>query len=275
MTLKPSIQTLTSRSAWPRSAAGLFAVIAFSLSSCITTTTGGFEPEVSTEQAVVDYSRLALAYLEAGDFVAARRHANNALALDTNSAASIEALALIAQREGDEELADELFRRALRASPSASRIRNNYAAALFASGRLEEARSQLQRVVADTAYEGRAQSFENLGLVAKQLADPAAAKSAFARALQLDDSLVQSALELGILSADEGSWDEARGFFERYLNSRAAAGLSTSIDHSAEALLLGRALARQTGDQDAAALWERALRRLYPELEYEQETAEQ
>ena len=61
----------------------------------------------------------------------------------------------------------------------------------------------------------------------------------------------------------------------RYLNSRAAAGLSTSIDHSAEALLLGRALARQTGDQDAAALWERALRRLYPELEYEQETAEQ
>ena len=274
MTFKPSNQELLPRFVrW--SAPVLLFALALSLSSCITTTTGGFEPEVSTEQAVIDYSRLAKAYLEAGDLVAARRHANNALALDPNSADSIEALALVAQREADEELADELFRRALRASPGASRIRNNYAAALFAAGRLEEALGQLQRVVTDTSYEGRAHSYENLGLVAKQLAEAAAAKAAFARVLQLDDSLVQSALELGILSVDEDNWDAAREFFERYLEAREARGMSESLNHSAEALLLGRALAKQAGDQDAAALWERALRSLYPELELEQETAEQ
>jgi Tfp pilus assembly protein PilF len=112
-------------------------------------------------------------------------------------------------------------------------------------------------------------------LVAKQLAEAAAAKAAFARALQLDDSLVQSALELGILSVDEDNWDAVRKFFERYLEAREARGMSESLNHSAEALLLGRALAKQAGDQDAAALWERALRSLYPELELEQEIAEQ
>jgi Tfp pilus assembly protein PilF len=104
VTFKPSNQELLPRFVRWSTPVLLFA-LALSLSSCITTTTGGFEPEVSTEQAVIDYSRLAQAYLEAGDLVAARRHANNALALDPNSADSIEALALVAQREADEELA--------------------------------------------------------------------------------------------------------------------------------------------------------------------------
>ena len=253
---------------WRTAAACLLCLSAvFSLPGCVTTTTGGFEPEVSLKQAVIDYSRLAQAYLEAGDLASARRHANNALAIDSDAAASIEALALVAQREGDDELADELFRRALRAEPEASRIRNNYAAALFAEGRLDEARTQLRRVVADTAYEGRAQSYENLGLVALQMQSSEQAREAFTRAQQLDDSLVQSALELGILNIEQQNWDAARVQFERYLAARETRGLSDTVNHSAAALLAGRALALQAGDEAAAATWERALRTLYPEFE--------
>ncbi|HAU08829.1 MAG TPA: hypothetical protein DCS16_03720, partial [Gammaproteobacteria bacterium] len=73
----------------------LAALFLTSVVSCVTTTTGGFDPASSEEQAVIDYSRLALAYFEAGELVSARRNANNALALDDGAAASLEMLALI------------------------------------------------------------------------------------------------------------------------------------------------------------------------------------
>lgn len=60
---------------------------------------------------MIDYSRLALAYFEAGELVSARRNANNALALDDGAAASLGVLALTLQREQDYILAEEYFRR--------------------------------------------------------------------------------------------------------------------------------------------------------------------
>ena len=42
----------------------LAGVFLSSFISCVTTTTGGFEPEASEKQAVIDYSRLALAQLD-------------------------------------------------------------------------------------------------------------------------------------------------------------------------------------------------------------------
>ena len=54
----------------------LAAVFLTSSVSCVTTTTGGFEPEASEKQAVIDYSRLALAYFESGDLASARRNAS-------------------------------------------------------------------------------------------------------------------------------------------------------------------------------------------------------
>ena len=127
--------------------------------SCVTTTTGGFDPASSEDQAVIDYSRLAFAYFEAGELVSARRNANNALALDDGAAASLGVLALILQREQDYSLAEKYFRRALRKASTASRIRNNFAAFLFEQARYSEAYVELQSVVADTEYVGRAEAY--------------------------------------------------------------------------------------------------------------------
>ena len=110
---------------------------------------------------MIDYSRLALAYFEAGELVSARRNANNALALDDGAAASLEVLALISQREQDYGLAEEYFRLALRKAPQASRIRNNFAAFLFEQARYSEAYVELQSVVADTGYAWRAEAYDN------------------------------------------------------------------------------------------------------------------
>lgn len=239
--------------------ASLAALFLTFIVSCVTTTTGGFDPASSEEQAVIDYSRLALAYFEAGELVSARRNANNALAFDDGAAASLEVLALISQREQDYSLAEDYFRLALRKAPTASRIRNNFAAFLFEQARYSEAYAELQSVVADTGYAGRAEAYENFGLTSLELKNTAEASEAFLRATYLEPSLVQSSLELCILSIERGEWPEARTWFERYLNARSDAGSDDTVAHSDRALQAGHDLASESGDEEAAATWQRLL----------------
>ncbi len=195
-------------------AAVLFAGL---LSSCVTTTTGGFQTNTSDEAALENYTQLALAYYEEGDMTSARRHANNALAIDSGHADAYVVLALISQREGDLNLADENFRRAIRLDRSNSRARNNYAALLLGMERYKDAFDQLEIVTNDAGYDGRAIAFENLGRAALRLDRDRDAESAFIRALQLNSNLYVSALELSLLRLKRDDQVGARQSFQQYL----------------------------------------------------------
>jgi len=187
------------------------------LTSCVTTTTGGFSVEASDEQAIQDYVQLALAYYEADDMAGARRHVNNAMAISDRHADVYNMLALISQREGDLDLAEENYRRAIRLDRDNSRVRNNYAALLFSLQRKEAAFEQLQIVANDTEYDGRAIAFENLGRAAVRLGRNREAENAFSRALQLNGNLYVSALELSLLKLQRDDYNGARQNFRQYL----------------------------------------------------------
>ncbi|HAJ74870.1 MAG TPA: hypothetical protein DCM64_00280 [Gammaproteobacteria bacterium] len=131
------------------------------MSSCVTTTTGGFNVEASEEQALEDYIQLAIAYYDTNDLTSARRHVNNALNIDNRSSEAFTMLALIIQREGDLDLAEENFQRAITLDRNNSRARNNYAVLLFSMQRYGDAYEQLERVSVDANYEGRSFAFEN------------------------------------------------------------------------------------------------------------------
>src|SRR5690606_25228259 len=131
--------------------------LTLALGGCVTETTGGFNVEVSREQALQDYIALARGYLDQGDLASAKRHLNNAAAIDRSNAEIHSIWGLVYAREGEADLADENFRRSLRIDGSNSQARNNYAAFLFAAGRYEDAYRQLEIVVNDTQYPARAQ----------------------------------------------------------------------------------------------------------------------
>ena len=205
------------------------------LAGCVTTTTGGFTPEVSEQEAVEDYIQLAVAYFDADDMTNARRHINNALALDERSSEAHNILALLHQREGDLELADEVFRRAIRFDSTNSRARNNYAAFLFSRQRFSEAYEQLEIVANDTNYEGRAIAFENLGRSALRLGNMEGAANAFVRALQLNGNLYVSALELAQIRYDQEDYLSARQRYNQYLTLKEF----YSIPHTPKSLWVG------------------------------------
>lgn len=198
------------------SAIALFCAL-LALTGCVTETSGGFNVEVSNEQALKDYIALARGYLDNNDLASAKRHLNNAAALDRNNAEVYSIWGLVYAREGEAELADESFRRSLRINVNNSQARNNYAAFLFSNGRFDDAYRQLEIVVQDTTYPARPQAFENLGLAALRISDVEAAEAAFKRAIQLNSNQVRSILELASITLGRQDFPQARAYYRNYL----------------------------------------------------------
>lgn len=205
------------------------------LSACVTTTTGGFLADASDERATEDYVQLALAYYDADDMAGARRHINNALAINDRSSEAHMVLALVLQREGDIDLADENFRRSISLDRDNSRARNNYAALLFDRERYRDAYEQLERVASDTEYEGRAIAFENLGRAALRINRVDDAKNFFQRALQLNNNLYVAALELSMIYLQQEDFPRARLSYQSYLTIVEF----YNVPHTPRALLAG------------------------------------
>ncbi len=231
------------------------------LGGCVTTTTGGFNVEPSEEAALEDYVQLAIAYYDADDMAGARRHINNALAIDDRNSDIYNVLALVFQREGDLELAEENFERSIRLNRDNSRARNNYGALLYSLERYGDAMEQFGRVTQDTMYEGRAIAFENLGRCALALGLTEDSELAFQRALQLNENLFVSAIELAVLRADREDWNVARRVFQQYMTTAEF----YNIPHTPRALLAGIRIEGAFQNQQLVRDFTRILTTLYRE----------
>ncbi|MCB1671911.1 MAG: type IV pilus biogenesis/stability protein PilW [Gammaproteobacteria bacterium] len=249
------------RQAFPERVTGaaLTLLLSLILNSCVTTTTGGFNPEVSEDEALQDYIRLAVAYYEANDMAGARRHIANAMEINDRSSEVYNILALVHQREGDLDLADEAFNRAIRLDRNNSRARNNYAAFLFGQQRYQDAYQQLELVSNDTTYEGRPIAFENLGRSALRMGNTDAAERAFERALQLNGNLYISALELAQIRFDKGAYQSARSLYNQYLTTKDF----YNIPHTPRSLWIGIQIESHFQNQAAADTYARLLTALY------------
>lgn len=229
----------------PDSLRGLLLVVVLLLGGCVTETEGGFNAVRSDSQALRDYIQLATGYYEENELAATRRHLDNAAALDPNNSEVFALWGLVHAREGEEELADSNFRRALRINPRNSQARNNYAAFLFANERFEDAHSQLAQVVQDTAYPGRAQAFENLGLASLRLGRQDEAEQAFKRALQLNANQLRASLELSSLSLAR-DLRTAQGYYLNYLTLLQF----NNLGQNARSLWVGVQIESALGNQD-------------------------
>ena len=234
------------------------------ITGCATTVTGNTGPQQgTTDERVEAHLALARGYLEKSDLERARGPLEAALELDPKSAEAHVLLAIVYQAQGeDDKLVEREYTVALRHAPESSQARNNYGTFLFARGRYEEAREQLEQAVKDPAYPRRAQAYENLGLCELRLGDTDAAELSFQRSLRLDSALARSNLELADLYFIAGNHPIA---IQHY------ASFAQLSRQTARSLWLGVQLARILDDQDTAASYGLALRNLYPgSAEYQQ-----
>ncbi len=229
------------------------------LAGCVTTETGVFTEKKDPKKAVQLSVEAARGYIQRGNWEAAKRHLRSAQEADPNNAEVQEALGLVFQNTGEFELADQHFRKAVSLDGSSSRIRNNYAVYLYQQKRYEDAASQLEKVVADTLYEGRPNAYVNLGLVRMKLKQYEPARAAFDRARLMDRRNPLTLFQLAEANYQLGELARAQDFYSAYRKQ--------VPKQTAGSLWLGIRLADKFGDRNAMASYALALKNLYPRSE--------
>ena len=229
------------------------------LSACVTTKSGGFASKLDDKKAFETSLQLARSYIAKGNWDQAKRHLQYVEAEDKNNPETLEALALVFQNTGELELAEQYYLRSISAAPTASRVRNNYAAFLYARGRYAEAATQLEVVVQELLYERRVEAFVNLGRCYLQLNELTKAEDAFKRAflMQGDDAAVLMSLAEVYFRMER--FADAQRFYDAYL--------SKNPSQNAAALWLGIRLADKFDDKNSHASFALALKNLYPKSE--------
>ncbi len=237
------------------------ALVAFLLSACVTTQTGGFEDKKDPKKAVELSVQAARGYIQDGKWEPAKRHLKTALEIDSHNAGANDALALVFWRTGEYEQADKHFRQAIgdASDNEASRIRNNYAAYLFDRKRYAEAETQLEKVADDLLYNKRAEAFLNLGMVRIQLKKYVQAKDVLERAILMDRSNYGAVFQLAEVNFQLGDFAKAQNLYDTYRKQVPT--------QSAASLWLGVRLAEHAGDRNASSSYALALKHLFPRSE--------
>lgn len=236
---------------WHRSL--IMSSLIMSVVACVVTETTAVQPGTDDER-LHAHLELARGYLENRDIARARKPLSRALEIDSGSWEVHDLYGVLYEMEGETELADEHFRRALRDSPSSARVLNNYGAFLYGQGRYRDARKRLEKATKNPDYPGRSQVYENLGLVMLRLGDVKDAERAFQRSLMLNSTQRQATLELAEIYFDRGIFDVARQYYDAYRNS---------VRQGPRSLWLGIRLGRVYTDEDAIASYGLQLRNLY------------
>jgi type IV pilus assembly protein PilF len=230
-------------------------VLMAGLGACVMETTGGPVP-ASADQRLQAQLSLARGYLESEHRARAIEPLDRALEINPRSADALLLYGVFYQAEEDFNVAEQYYRRALRADARHAASLNNLAVLLYGQGRYREAVQPLRILVRDTSYRNRDLAFENLGLTERQLGMYTDARASFSRALNINEALPVSHLELADLEYQAGNYQAALRHYDRF---------RSLARQSARSLCLGIALTQVTGDHDQRASFEIALRNLFPD----------
>ncbi len=188
--------------------------------------------------------QLGLAYLQQGDLETALMKLQRALEQDPKLSSAHHSIAILYQRMGNDSLAEEHYKTALRLEPDAARAHNNYGQFLCLKRRYTEAEEHFTRAAGNPLYNSVAGALTNAGVCANRVPDVAKAERFFRQALEHDRDYAPALLQMARLTFNAGNYMSARAYLERYQNV---------ATHNAESLWLGVRIEDALGDKDASS----------------------
>ena len=210
----------------------------------------------STVQARTAVRQGQLAYTK-GDLDGARKAAVGALKSNPDFAAAHTLRALVADADGEVEVAGDHYRRAIELSPHDGGTLNNYGTWLCANGREQESLQWFDRALADRGYRTPAAAMANAGACAVKAGQGGLAVKYLDAALAIDP---QNPVALAAMAEHEfraGRAFHARAFSQRRLAAAPA---------DARSLLLASQIEEKLGDKDAADGYVQRLRAEFPDI---------
>lgn len=221
---------------------GLTAIV----SGCVTT------PQDEGGREAAQYNvQLGLEYLNQGRRELALEKLNRAIRQDPRYANAHLAIAYAYSQLGEDSLARESYRRALRYGGDDPNIHNTYGTFLCETGDLRGAERHLLIAARDVGYGTPAVAWTNAGLCAEKIPDLDKAEDYFREALRVDGRHADALWQMAELSLETGNALQARAFLQRYIEV---------APRSATSLWLGYQVERALADDPAAAVYAARLR---------------
>lgn len=230
-------------------------VLSAGVSGCVTTTTGG--PSVDQKKALETHIRTGMTYLQQDNRDGAQRHFKKALELDDDSAEAWQGMALLHQLNGEIELAESRFKKALRGSSSISRsgIYLSYGRFLYEQERYKEAFDYIKRASEDLDYPSRSLALLYLGRTALKLDKPERAEAAFKLSATLNREQADALIELAEIYFSQRDYPQAKAYLDRF---------AALTRHTPRSLWLGIRIERIFGNKDKEASYALALKNMHP-----------
>ena len=167
-------------------------------------------------------------------------------------------IAVLYARIGQNDKAEEHYRRAAELRPKAGNENNNYGAFLCKLGRYSESAAYFERAVADPFYQTPAVALTNSGTCAIKGGKLDVAERDLRSALEREPDNAEALFQMASVLYLKGDFFRARAFIQRY------EGVG---QQSADALLLGRNIELRLGNGKTAQDYTRRLRDKFPDSE--------
>lgn len=214
------------------------------------------EAEMQRMRSAEYNAQLGITYLREGNLEQARGKLHKALEQNDEHAVAHNAMGVLQEKLGKDDLAEKHFKKAIRYAPKDSDARNNYAQFLCRAKRIEDAEKEFLRAVDDPLYEGRATAMTNFGLCLMAIPDLNRAEDWFRQALQADTKNVPALYWMAQLSFERERHLAARGFLQRF---------EQLSKHTPQSLWLGVRIERELGGRDREASLGVMLKGMFPE----------
>jgi type IV pilus assembly protein PilF len=201
------------------------------------------------------YVKLAVEYLKAGRTDTALQKAHKALEEDDGNARAHSVIALIYQRLGRSQPAEEHFRKAIGLKPKDPYVLNAYASFLCDRRKFSEADKQYQKALTNPLYPTPWVAMTNRGTCAKRSGNSSKAETHFRQALNANPSFGPALAGLAELAYERGNYKQARNNLDRYFKvSQPTPGV----------LLLAVRVERKLGSRKRASTYAQMLHQAYP-----------
>lgn len=186
------------------------------LSACVTTETGGFAKKASPEKAVENYTQLGLGYLNKGRPDWARDRLKKALDIDPNNPPANDAMGLVWQTEGELDLSEEFFLKAIKEDPDFILAKHHLGRLYLKMGRYKEAREPLETAAGDRYYNNRVGAYNDLAMNFYRMQNPNAAIEAYTQSVRLAPYNVDALVNISTLLFEAQRYDDSLKYFDRF-----------------------------------------------------------
>lgn len=227
-----------------------------SLSGCITVTDKPAR-KIDKRQVLESNVKLGMAYLEKDNRDSALLAFTRALKADKSSAEANLGMALIHQVNGEWDMAEERFQKALksRADFSMAAVEFAYARFLMRKDQYSDAFIYFEKASKDLTYPQRARALFNVGLCLEQMGEEARAIASYEHALNINNRFAPAALELAHKKFATSAYPQAKRYLDIY---------TRNARQSARSLWLGIRIERIFENKDKEASYALALKNLHP-----------